>query len=127
MTVEDFTSPISDLENTEFTIIAEGDTPTLDVYVQTSDALAADAESLGTKIAADDEGNYIVKLTSDLHCYIAKASGSGVEGVAAGKIAENSDVYTITGILVMRNASASDIKALPAGIYVSGGKKIVQK
>lgn len=37
---------------------------------------------------------------------------------------ESKDVYTMTGILLKRNASAEYIKALRPGIYIIGGKKI---
>jgi len=35
------------------------------------------------------------------------------------------NVYTLSGVLVKRNATSADIQALPAGVYISGGKKIV--
>lgn len=35
------------------------------------------------------------------------------------------DIYTTTGILVKRNATESDIQALPAGIYIAGERKVV--
>lgn len=37
------------------------------------------------------------------------------------------DVYTVTGVRVLSNAAADDIKRLPKGIYICGGKKIVIK
>lgn len=35
------------------------------------------------------------------------------------------DVYTLQGILLKRNASQDYIDALPAGLYIIGGKKYV--
>lgn len=35
------------------------------------------------------------------------------------------DVYTLQGILIKRNASADEVKALTPGIYIIGGKKVV--
>ncbi|MCD8386897.1 MAG: hypothetical protein LUD17_08395 [Bacteroidales bacterium] len=35
------------------------------------------------------------------------------------------DVYTIQGIRVLTNANAAQINALPRGLYIAGGKKIV--
>lgn len=49
----------------------------------------------------------------------------GVIGINADS--RLNDVYTVTGLRVLRNASASDIQNLPKGIYISGGKKIVVK
>ena len=52
----------------------------------------------------------------------ASVKFSGVESIlAGGKIA---DVYGVDGILIIRNASADDIKRLPRGIYIIDGKKI---
>ena len=34
------------------------------------------------------------------------------------------DVYTPSGVLMMRNASVRDLKALPAGLYIHGNRKI---
>ena len=56
--------------------------------------------------------------------YTVKTDGSAVgavEVVAAG------DVYDVHGRLVLRNASSDAVKALPAGIYVVGGRKVVVK
>ena len=37
------------------------------------------------------------------------------------------DILSIQGVVVKRNATNDDLKALPAGIYVAGGKKVVVK
>lgn len=50
--------------------------------------------------------------------------GSAVEAVEATAA---SDVYDVHGRLVLRNASAAAVKALPAGIYVVGSRKVVVK
>lgn len=36
-----------------------------------------------------------------------------------------SDVYTIDGKLMLKSASAADLKSLPAGIYLHGSKKVI--
>lgn len=56
--------------------------------------------------------------------YTVDPTGSAVEAVEA---AASSDVYDVHGRLVLRNASAASVKALPAGIYVVGGRKVVVK
>ncbi|MCM1489496.1 MAG: hypothetical protein NC095_01520 [Muribaculum sp.] len=51
--------------------------------------------------------------------------GSGVESVEA--VAANGNVYSVDGKVVLRNASEADVNALPAGIYIFNGKKLVVK
>lgn len=53
----------------------------------------------------------------------------GTVGVADGLIDfnNNSNVYNMQGILVKRNATAGDIKALNPGLYIIGGKKVLVK
>lgn len=45
-------------------------------------------------------------------------------GVASVEVPVSADVYTTTGVCVLRNATSADIMRLPAGIYIHGGKKI---
>lgn len=54
--------------------------------------------------------------------YTVDPDGSGVASVVE---ISNCDVYDVQGRLVLRNASAADIKTLVKGIYVVGGRKIV--
>lgn len=51
---------------------------------------------------------------------------AGIEAVFAANNGEAMDVYTPAGILVARQANASTIANLPAGIYVVSGKKVVK-
>lgn len=53
-------------------------------------------------------------------------SANSIENVAA-YAAYPCAVYNLQGIIVLKSATAADIQALPAGIYVAGGKKIVVK
>lgn len=50
--------------------------------------------------------------------------GSGIEAINADSLI-NQDVYNLQGILVKAAATAEDLKALPAGLYIVGGKKVV--
>ena len=50
--------------------------------------------------------------------------GLAVETVA---VAAEGDVYDVHGRVVLRGASAAAVKALPKGIYVIGGRKVVVK
>lgn len=56
--------------------------------------------------------------------FIREAVG-GVEGLAADTEAYPADVYTATGILVRRAATADEVAALPAGLYIVGGRKLI--
>ncbi len=38
-----------------------------------------------------------------------------------------SDVFSVDGRVVLRNASAADVKNLPAGLYILNGKKVIVK
>ena len=53
---------------------------------------------------------------------------SGVTGIdqilADGQTA---DVYTVSGIMVKRGATADDVRSLPSGIYIINGSSVVIK
>ena len=51
--------------------------------------------------------------------------GSGVEAVEDANV--KADVFSVDGKVVVRNATAADVKALPAGLYIFNGKKVVVK
>lgn len=50
---------------------------------------------------------------------------SSVHDMLVPEKANVNDVYTLQGILLKRNASQDYIDALPAGLYIIGGKKYV--
>ena len=103
------------------------------VYVKKADAPAAEAdgdeEDKGTKVELGEDGVYTVILDSDMTITAGDEAKNGVESVAVATTpaAGNSDVYTVTGMLVLRNATPAQLKALPAGIYIVGGAKYVRK
>lgn len=45
--------------------------------------------------------------------------------LADNDLSQPQDVYSMQGVLMLRNATCSEISSLPAGIYIIGGKKIV--
>lgn len=49
----------------------------------------------------------------------------GIDGINAE--AKSNNVYNLQGILMIRNASEAQIQALPAGMYIINGKKIIKK
>lgn len=68
------------------------------------------------------EGKYTVYADSDLSITIKKGNPSGVSGIEDSDL---TDVYSLQGIRVLRQASGDQIAKLPSGIYIMKGKKIV--
>lgn len=73
-------------------------------------------------------GNQVYTGTVDLTTgaeitFDIKLDLSGVDAVFAGE--GKADVYGINGVVIARDADASVVKTLPAGIYIVNGKKMV--
>lgn len=51
---------------------------------------------------------------------------TAVDGIYADEVSV-ADVYDLTGRVVMRNASVSDLSGLDSGIYIRGGKKFIKR
>ena len=75
------------------------------------------------EIEAGEDGNYTFIVNADSNVAITLPS-TGIEGVNVDAQA-NGNVYNTQGVLVMKNADAAKVNALPAGIYLMNGKKIV--
>ena len=58
--------------------------------------------------------------------FLIKGATTGIINNIYNKI-ENVDVYTIDGIKRLSKANVNEINALPKGIYIVNGKKIVIK
>lgn len=78
----------------------------------------------GEKANIDENGNYVVEITKDTEIVISEPSG--IENINVEKIANN-NVYNMQGILIIKNANAEQIDALPAGFYIVNGKKVIRK
>lgn len=71
------------------------------------------------------------RVTTHLESYAAwfdqfiREAVNGVEGIAADTVAYPADVYTATGILVRHAAAADEVAALPSGLYIVGGRKLI--
>lgn len=93
---------------------------------------AAQAQSNGvlvvkvndSPVAPDENGTYVATVNADTKIEAYLDGNSGVEDVIA-EAGAPVDVYNLQGIEVMHQATPAQIQALPAGIYVAGGKKIV--
>lgn len=51
---------------------------------------------------------------------------NGQSRIEAVETAETADVYTVTGIRILKDATQDDIRALDKGIYIINGKKIAR-
>ena len=52
---------------------------------------------------------------------------SGIDDIAADDAGSPNDIYTLQGVSIRRNATQEDIDALPTGLYIIGGKKVLVK
>ncbi|MBD5226197.1 MAG: hypothetical protein HDS68_09620 [Bacteroidales bacterium] len=129
--VDDLSAPVSDFEGTLFTIIPADETQLIVVVTDAISVAEADedeAEDNESALAANEEGNYEFVLDGDKNVSIKVNPLTGIESVnASAATVADSDVYTMSGVLVMRNATPAQLKSLPAGIYIVGGRKFVQK
>lgn len=50
---------------------------------------------------------------------------TGIDMMFAG-VNDRHDIYNTAGVLVMRNADASQLKSLPAGLYIVEGRKVIK-
>lgn len=62
------------------------------------------------------------KYTAYVYVDLVEDTEDGVSVISADF---NGAIYTLTGICIKKNATIDDVKALPQGIYVIGGKKVV--
>lgn len=125
--VEDLTAGVTDFEGTAIQLKNANAEKSIEVYVAAAEAPAAEGDDTpaGDKLEADENGYYNVTLDGSKTITVSLAKQDGVESVNAAAVAESRDVYTLTGILLISNATDAQLKALPAGIYVVGGRKLV--
>ena len=76
----------------------------------------------GEAASVDENGVYNVAITKDTEIVIDNTNS--IESIAGNEATDN-NVYNLQGILVIKNASAEQINALPAGLYIVNGKKVV--
>lgn len=113
VSVTNFASALSCLEGTE-------------VAFSTADGYAIKAIDMnGTAVTAETDGSYkvVVNSNSTINVKVAMASGIGSVTTSAQK---GADVYTVAGVLVLKNATPSQINALAKGLYIINGKTVVR-
>ncbi len=110
--IEDFTTPFSALTGSHVTVVP-------------ADASKVDVSVNGETANPDENGEYTIAVTADTTVKVADKEENGIENITT--TAGLHDVYNLQGVLVRKNATASEISSLPAGIYVAGGKKVIVK
>lgn len=113
VSVTNFASALSCLESTE-------------VAFSTADGYAIKAIDMnGTAVTAETDGSYkvVVNSNSTINVKVAVASGIGSVTTSAQK---GADVYTVAGVLVLKNATPGQINALAKGLYIINGKTVVR-
>lgn len=78
----------------------------------------------GATVEADADGKYNVVITKETNIVVDKTNA--IEEVVEVETLNN-NVYNLQGILVVKNATESQINALPAGLYIINGKKVAVK
>lgn len=78
----------------------------------------------GTGVWQTTDGQTVTSVSGDCTLFISYSS-SGIDSVWTET--DTIDVYTISGVLILRNASRSDLEKLPKGMYVAHGYKFVVK
>lgn len=74
-----------------------------------------------TPVEADNEGRFVIDVNDHSNISVTKAGTSGISSITAAEAAGDAPVYNLQGIRV---AKASDIRQLPAGIYIVNGAKV---
>ena len=78
----------------------------------------------GESVAANEDGAFDVVVTANTEITLDKTNA--IKEIFVNNV-ENSNVYNLQGILVVKNATAEQVSALPAGLYIINGKKVVLK
>ena len=111
--VADFTNPISCLEDTELSF-------------SVSDKSSVKSFTMnGTAVTPQEDGTYKVIITADSDIKVELGVASGIKSVTGSENKAN-NVYTTDVVLVIKNATRSQIDGLAKGIYIINGKKIIR-
>lgn len=111
--VTDFTAPIPCLDGSEllFSVSEKSFVKSLTVN--------------GTPVQPQEDKTYKVVVTADCNIKVELGVASGINDVTAA-VRDTNDVYRIDGVLIMKNASRSDVENLGRGIYIINGKKVIR-
>lgn len=73
-------------------------------------------------VTANENGLYVIEIKKDTNIVISDET-SGIENIT---VESTNNVYNMQGMLIIRNAQAEQINALPSGIYIINGKKVIR-
>lgn len=111
--VTDFSKSLMALEDTELSFSASGESKIKSLKYGVN------------AVEPQEDGTYRVVLTGDSDIKVEMGVASGIESVKASD--QNADnVYTMDGVLVLKNASRSQIDGLAKGMYIINGKKVIR-
>ena len=91
--------------------LAEGWTATVD----------GQAWSTGSVFFVDDQYSCDLAISPEIQL----KKDTGIEQLATDN--RVTDIHTISGVRVKRNATTDNLKTLPAGIYIIGNRKVMVK
>lgn len=111
--VADFTNPIPCLEDTELS------------FSVSDKSIVKSFTMNGTAVTPQEDGTYKVIITADSDIKVELDVASGIKSVTGSENKAN-NVYTTDGVLVIKNATHSQIDGLAKGIYIINGKKIIR-
>ncbi len=108
--VADVTAPLAVLTGTQisFQVVAAPSIATPNAAVFVNDVV----------VTPGDNG-YVITVTEDTKIEIKANTNTSIDNIEA---AQNSNVYTLQGVLLLQDATEAQINALPAGMYIVNGK-----
>ena len=74
-------------------------------------------------LTADDEGVFHIDVDAATALRITDNESSGIECVSPA-LNEKVDVYNLQGVMILRRADGDEVRQLPAGMYIVGGRKV---
>lgn len=80
----------------------------------------------GNVVEADENGQFTFTVNADTKVSVSLSGADGIGSLDASKY-EKADIYSLSGVCIMRNATADGINGLPAGLYIVNGKKVIKR
>lgn len=77
-------------------------------------------------VEKDADGNYVFSVEKNSDIKVSDTE-SAITGIETDIDASSTDVYNLQGIRILTAPTQEEINALPAGLYIQKGKKIVVK
>lgn len=97
--------------------------PGTEVSLKPAEGYSIGVKANGKDVVAGEDGAFTVTVNAKTTISVSLPGGTGVDGIEAAETAGRG-VYNLRGVRV---ADKTDLKRLPAGVYIVGGKKIVKR